>query len=55
MTDEKLRELARKCHEGTATKAEQMAFDDTYKLLLRRHTHWDARLMGDEEIMKTEV
>ncbi|WP_160292123.1 FecR family protein [Pedobacter lusitanus] len=55
MTNEKFRELARRCHEGTASEAEQKAFDEIYTTLLNRHSSWDTELMGAEEEVKAEI
>lgn len=55
MTDKEFRELALKCQNGTATDAEQEAFERAYQLMLTRHTDWDNELMGDEDKVRQTV
>lgn len=55
MTDREFKELAIKCHEGTATEAEQKAFDEAYGLLLQRHSSWDTYVMGEKESVQNEI
>lgn len=54
-TDQEFRELARKCELGTATEAEQKAFDEAYDKLSVRHEHWNPNLMGDEDSVKQDI
>lgn len=55
MTDEEFKKLAAKCQDGTATEAEQEAFDRAYRQLQGRHREWAAESMGDEETVKEKI
>lgn len=55
MTNREFKELARKCHDNSASEEERIAFDHAYHLMLRRYTEWDKKQMGDEETVKTEI
>lgn len=55
MTDREFKELARKCHDNSASEEERIAFDHAYNLMLRRYTEWDKEQMRDEETIKVEI
>jgi transmembrane sensor len=55
MTNEEFINLAIKCHDGSATPAEQAAFDLAYITLSGRHTEWDNALMGEEETVRSAI
>ncbi|MFA4869467.1 MAG: FecR domain-containing protein [Pedobacter sp.] len=55
MTDREFKELARKCHDNSASEEERIAFDHAYHLMLRRYTEWDKEQMRDEETVKAEI
>jgi transmembrane sensor len=55
MTNEEFQRLAAKCQDGTATKAEQEAFDKAYHLLSGRYPEWDSERMGEEETVRSGI
>lgn len=55
MTNREFKELARKCHDNSASEEERIAFDNAYHLMLRRYTEWDREQMRDEETVKVEI
>ncbi|MEQ7799865.1 FecR domain-containing protein [Pedobacter sp. ASV1-7] len=55
MTNREFKELARKCHDNSASEEERIAFDHAYHLMLGRYTEWDREQMRDEETVKAEI
>lgn len=55
MTDQQFRELAEKCELGIATPEEQKTFDEIYALLVKRHPTWDDTVMGDRDLLRSEM
>lgn len=55
MTNNEFKELARKCHDNTASEEERIAFEQAYHLMLRRYTEWDKEDMRNEQTVEKEI